>query len=374
MYISKKDALTWFEFFAALPEDEGLMPRQQEIAYAVLAQIERAVEARRKTMMAEIPGLKNLQGRTYYVGADEKFPGGCRSCLLGTGLSAIRKTNKCNVQCPFCYNYGELHCQPPIGDGLWEIGGTKFYEEDIPLLLSLHEKPTGIAYVYLEPFMEIEKYYGIIRIFHEAGVHQHMYTNGTLCTEENLRALGEAGLDELRFNLGASNCADKVIDSIATAKKYIRKVGIETPMTPDFYEQFQQKKERILGTGLDFMNCAEVHLNANNIGNYEGAPMYMTRLGYLSPIWSRDITLRLMKQAAQEQWPIAVHDCCNRTKFARDLHLKAKEGGWFGQSSYGCEFDVLPYWAFLPTLYDENLTFVKEEELPDGYRPGQLVF
>lgn len=374
MYISKKDALTWFEFFAALPEDEALMPRQQEIAYAVLAQIERAVEARRKALMAEIPGLKSLEGRTNYVGADENFPGGCRSCLLGTGLSAIRKTNKCNIQCPFCYNYGELHCQPPIGDGLWEIGGTKFYEEDIPLLLSLHKKPTGIAYVYLEPFMEIEKYYGIIGLFHEAGIHQHMYTNGTLCTEENLRALGEAGLDELRFNLGASNCADKVIDSMAMAKKYIRKVGIETPMTPDFFEQFQQKKVRILATGLDFINCAELHLNPNNIGNYEGEPLYMTRLGYLSPIWSRDLTLRLMKQAAEEQWPIAVHDCCNRTKFARDLHLKAQEGGWFGQSSYGCEFDVLPYWAFLPTLYDKSITFVKEEELPDGYRPGQLVF
>jgi len=374
MYISKKDALAWFEFFASLPEDEGLMPRQQEIAYAVLAQIERAVEHRREEMKKEIPGLKSLQGRTYYVGDDEKFPGGCRSCLLGTGLSAIRKTNKCNIQCPFCYNYGELHCQPPIGDGLWEIGGTKYYEEDIDLLLSIYNKPTGIAYVYLEPFMEIEKYYGVIRKFHEAGIHQHMYTNGTLCTEENLRALGEAGLDELRFNLGATNCADKVIASMAMAKKYIKKVGIETPMTPDFFEQFQEKKERILATGIDFINCAELHLNANNIGNYEGEPMYMTRLGYLSPIWSRDLTLCFMKQAVEEGWPIAVHDCCNRTKFARDLNLKAKEGGWFGQSSYGGEFDVLPYWAFLPTLYDEDFTFVKEEELPDGYKPGQLVF
>jgi len=374
MYISKKDALAWLEFFAALPEEEGLMPRQQEIAYAILAQIERAVEHRREAMKKEIPGLKSLEGRTYYVGDDMKFPGGCRSCLLGTGLSAIRKTNKCNIQCPFCYNYGELHCQPPIGDGLWEIGGTKFYEDDLDLLLNVGNKPTGIAYVYLEPFMEIEKYYGVIRKFHEAGIHQHMYTNGTLCTEENLRALGEAGLDELRFNLGATNCADKVIASMAMAKKYIKKVGIETPMTPDFFEGFQEKKKAILSTGIDFINCAELHLNPNNIGNYEGEPMYMTRLGYLSPIWSRDLTLMFMKRAVEEGWPVAVHDCCNRTKFARDLNLKAKEGGWFGQSGYGSEFDILPWWAFLPTLYDEDFTFVKEEELPDGYKPGQLVF
>ena len=39
MKISKKDALLWFSFFAQLPEEEPLLVRQQEIAYAVMAQI-----------------------------------------------------------------------------------------------------------------------------------------------------------------------------------------------------------------------------------------------------------------------------------------------------------------------------------------------
>ena len=46
MKISKKDALAWFEFFAALDEEEQLMPYQLELAYAVLAQIETAEEQR----------------------------------------------------------------------------------------------------------------------------------------------------------------------------------------------------------------------------------------------------------------------------------------------------------------------------------------
>lgn len=373
MKISKRDALAWFSFFAQLPEDEPLPPRQQELAYAALAQIEAAVDRRNDELAAQIPNLKQLAGRTMYVGPDERFPAGCRSCLLGTGLSAVRKTNRCNVQCKFCYNYGELDRIPPIGEGLWEIGGTKFYERDIDLLLSIDKRPTGIAYVYLEPFMEIELYYGVIRRFHAAGVHQHLYTNGTLCTEENLRALGEAGLDELRFNLGASGCADSVIASMATAKRYIPQVGVETPMTPELYDAFQRKKDAILATGIDFMNCAELHLNENNLPNYEGENLYMTRLGYLSPIWSRSLTLKLMRQAAEEEWGIAVHDCSNHTKFARDLNLRAKEGGWFGASSYGCEFDRLPYAAFLPVLSDETFSFLEEEELPDGYRLGQIV-
>ena len=310
---------------------------------------------------------------TLFVGPEKQFPAGCRSCLLGTGLSAVRKTNRCNMACPFCYDYGMLDEIEPIGEGLWEIGGGRYREEDLPLLFALQGKPTGIAYVYLEPFMEIEKYYGIIRRFHEAGVHQHMYTNGVNASEENLKALGEAGLDELRFNLGASGAADRVIDAMAAAKKYIPQVGIETPMTREFFKALNAKKEKILATGIDFMNCAELHLNDNNIANYAGEPMYFCRMGYLSPIISRDLTLQVMKTAAEEQWPITVHDCSNKTKIARDLNLAAREGGWFGRSVYGREIGAIPYAAFLPSLEDETLVFTEEEELPRGYRPGEIV-
>ena len=94
----------------------------------------------------------------------------------------------------------------------------------------------------------------------------------------------------------------------------------------------------------------------------------MYRHGYISPIWSHELTLKLMREAAEEGWPIALHDCCNRTKFARDLNLRAKEGGWFGATAYGSEFPGIPYEYFLPILRDEGFAFVKEEPLPAGYR------
>ena len=374
MKISKSDALQWFEFFSALPEDEELMPHQQEIAYATLAQIEAAIDFRHDRLMADIKNLKTLENRTFFVGNESKFPKGCRSCLLGTGLSAIRKTNKCDLECKFCYNYGELDAIPPIGEGMWEIGGTKFYERDIDLLLSIQKKPTGISYVYLEPFMEIEKYYGVIRKFHAAQIHQHLYTNGVSATEATLSALGESGLDEIRFNLGASNCSDKVIKNIRLAKKYIKSVGIETPMTPEFFKTFFRKKEAILETNLDFINCAELHLNENNIGNYFGENMYISRLGYISPVWSRELTLKFMRIADEESWDVAVHDCSNRTKFVRDLNLRGKEGGWFGASNYGCEFSRIPYAVFLPILRDDSFAFLDEEELNDMYKTGRMIF
>ena len=92
-----------------------------------------------------------------------------------------------------------------------------------------------------------------------------MYTNGIRANEENLRALARAGLDELRFNLGATNCADSVLKNMAIAKKYLPRVGIETPMTPEFFHTFLQKKDAILATGVDFINCAELHLSLIHI-------------------------------------------------------------------------------------------------------------
>ncbi|MDR7866937.1 MAG: radical SAM protein [Sporomusaceae bacterium] len=374
MKIPKNDALIWFDFFSQLPEEAEISIKHEEIIYATFAQIEAAIEHRNDALMAEITGLQTLQNRSFFVGNESKFPQGCRSCLSGTGLSAIRKTNKCNLECKFCYNYGELDAIHPVGAGMWEIGGTKFYEKDIDLLLSIHEKPTGISYVYLEPFMEIAEYYPVIKKFSDARIHQHLYTNGTLATEETLKALGEAGLDELRFNLGASNCSDKVIENIGIAKKHIKSVGIETPMTPEFFAAFFKKKQAIFATNLDFINCAELHLNEHNIVNYQGENMYISRHGYISPIWSRELTLKFMKIAAEENWDLAVHDCSNYTKFARGLNLTGKAGMWFGASNYACEFSMIPYEIFIPILNDDNFRFLNEEELPDDYKPEIIDF
>jgi pyruvate formate-lyase activating enzyme-like uncharacterized protein len=72
-----------------------------------------------------------------------------------------------------------------------------------------------------------------------------------------------------------------------------------------------------------------------------------------------------MKIAGDEGWDIAVHDCSNYTKFARGLNQSAKEGKWFGSNDYGCEFDAFPFEAFLPTLEDESIEFLVEEEMPE---------
>lgn len=368
MKISKKDALEWFEYLVGIDDEKRQNMKYIELVYSALSQIEKAEQNRREKLIKDIVNIKSFNGRSLFVGNQEKFPEGCKSCLTKNGLCPIRKTNKCNLKCSFCYYHNNTDSQLPVAEGMWDIAGTLYYEDDIDLILSIYDKPSSVAYVYLEPFLEIEKYYSVIRKFSQEGIHQHLYTNGLLVTEDNLKKLGEAGLNEIRFNLGASNCSDKVIDHMKIAKKYIENVGIETPMTPEFFNSFNKKKNQILDTKIDFINCAELHLCENNIENYIGENIYMSRQGYVSPIWSREFTLKLMKIASDELWDLVVHDCSNDTKFARNLNQGAQLGLSFGTSAYGSEFDKIPLYAFIPILKDEAFDFIEEEELPAEYK------
>jgi len=94
-------------------------------------------------------------------------------------------------------------------------------------------------------------------------------------------------------------------------------------------------------------------------------------MGYISPVWSRELTLDMMGLADREDWGVVVHDCSNHTKFSRDMNLRAREGGWFGASAYACEFDPIPFEAFLPVLEDDSFPFIEEEALPEGYGAGE---
>lgn len=368
MNISKKEALQWFEYLADIPSNvEEVFDIYQPIIQSTKRQIERSYLAEIAAIQEKIEGLKSMRGRTFYLGEDTKFPPGCISCLFGDGLGGIRKTHTCNLTCEFCYYHDNLDNTEPVPEDMWDIGEKLYETEDIDLLLSIQKKPSGVAYVYLEPFMEIVKYYPVVKKFSDAGVHQHMYTNGTLCTEENLKALAEAGLDEIRFNLNASGTSDEVIENMKIARKYFKWVGIETPMTPEFYDDFMAKKDEILGIGLDYMNCAELHLGTDNLSNYSGEKFYTYRDGYMSPLWSRKVTLKFMETASKEKWDLLIHDCSNHTKYAREIN-KLKNSGGFGDHTYVSEFDRPLIAQFLPILKDENFKFLNETPLPAKWK------
>jgi pyruvate formate-lyase activating enzyme-like uncharacterized protein len=287
-----------------------------------------------------IPGLKTMgHGLLAWWGGE--ISKGCQTCLHSrNGFYAIRSVSVCNLSCKFCYYSKDTNeelqpCHFEINSKYREVDDIKTMIDKQSVYLS------GISWVYYEPFMQLEKHFELIRYIHDAGLYQWMYTNGTLCNEENLKALADSGLDELRFNLAATFCSKKVMKNLKLAKKYFPLIGIESPMFKEYYEAFIENKDEILDSGAEFINCAELHLNPGNIENFKDEELYVYKFGYVSPISSRHYTYDLIELADKESWQgITIHDCSNQTKVYRSINKKSD----FGVSNYTGENAVPKGW------------------------------
>jgi len=212
-----------------------------------------------------------------------------------------------------------------IPEGLFRIGNVQrfFSEDDVKLLFKKQGKKfiKGVAWLYYESLLEIDKMLPLMKFIHKSGFYQWLYTNGVYATEKNLEKLKKVGLDEIRFNLAATNCSDAVIKHMKIARRYFKYICIESPMFSGFYDSFIKKKEAILDTGVDHIHFAELQLSLNTMNKFrkEGL-VYRYKSGYISPVKSRQLTYDIFEIAAREKWKnVVLHDCSNETKFFRGV-------------------------------------------------------
>ncbi len=290
--------------------------------------VEQAVIAAIRERQRSIANLRVLNHGYKAVWGGELTPG-CQNCLEGSGLGAIRSVSQCNLHCDFCYYYGEE--DPRLLPDHFICGNLLFTTDDIKMLLDRQRTSLGgVSWVFWEPFMDIQKHYTLIAYIARMGLHQHMYTNGTLCTEHDFKLLGDAGLNELRFNLAATNCSRTVLKNMAAARKYFEYLCIESPMTESFYASFVANRREILDTGVDHINCAELHIKEKH-SRYMNEPLYRYKYSYTSPVASRQLTYDLLTMASREDWPnIVINDCSNELKYYRSFHPSAP----FGRSAW----------------------------------------
>ncbi|ACV62207.1 Radical SAM domain protein [Desulfofarcimen acetoxidans DSM 771] len=272
-----------------------------------------------------------------------ELPKGCQICLHGKrGFQPIRSVTKCNLRCKFCYYSSEHDEYEELLPGHFQVNSMYRQTDDVKVMIDKQGAELGgVAWVYFEPFTDIEKHYELIQYIHKRGLYQWMYTNGTLCSETSLKKLAECGLDELRFNLAATHCSRPVLENMRIAAKYVPAVGIESPMYREYYEALLQNKTEILESGIKFINCAELHLHSDNVQDFSDDGLYVYKYGYVSPVTSRHYTYDLMELAEKEGWRgITIHDCSNQTKVYRGILKRAN----FGVVDYKSQNGLPPGW------------------------------
>ena len=106
----------------------------------------------------------------------------------------LEVTNRCNLLCTTCpRTYVEL--EPPA-DMAWEL-----FTSIVDQLPTLQR---AVLHGVGEPML-VKNLPQMVRYLKDRGVYVLFNTNGTLLTERNGRAMIDAGLDELRVSLDASN-------------------------------------------------------------------------------------------------------------------------------------------------------------------------
>lgn len=262
-------------------------------------------------------------------GDKESISPGCHECLFGN-ITHVRHSSSCTQKCSFCYYRYAPKDMPkesvPKNTYFWSADNTPpFTLDEMKLHIDKQvvggETPvTAIGWLQKEPLMELESLRPLMKYIAKKGIHQYLYTNGVFADSDTLKIVAGCGLNEIRFNLEATNFADHIIARIGEAVKLMEWVLIESPIYSRSFNNYLQKIDKILDTGLHQINMAELqicHPAAAEEFIASDGTLYQHRRGYISPISSRHYTYTLIEKAESENWPVIINDCSNDTKYFR---------------------------------------------------------
>lgn len=181
---------------------------------------------------------------------------GCQICGQGK-WSCLFITGKCNGGCFYCPT-SQLNDEPPTSQNL-HFGTAEAYAEYIN-----HFKFKGVSFSGGEPLLFFDRtleYLKEIRKSCSPDIYIWMYTNGILADSEKFEKLAEAGLNEIRFDIGATNYK---LDKIQFAKGLIPNITIEIPAVPEKKGIIKQLLPEMINAGVTNLNLHQLRLTKYN--------------------------------------------------------------------------------------------------------------
>lgn len=223
-----------------------------EIKWLNTYQAMEAQKKRDKLMSVPEENLLFKATKPFYYQISE----GCKLC--GQGLwSCLFITNKCNANCFYCPS-AQLKDEVPATQSL-TFNTAESYADYINIF-----DFKGVSFSGGEPLLFFDRtlhYLKTVRKMCSPDLYIWMYTNGILADKQKLEKLADAGLNEIRFDIGATRYR---LDKVHLAKGIIPNVTVEIPAVPEEKEKLKQLLPKLIEAGVTNLNLHQLRLTKHN--------------------------------------------------------------------------------------------------------------
>ena len=226
---------------------------------------------------------------------------GCELC--GSGLwSCLFVNGKCNCRCFYC----------PAEQGRIGVPTTNTLpfprvQDYVDYIARLGFG--GVSISGGEPLLTPDitlKFIAAVRKRMGDRVYIWLYTNGTLADRDLLCRLRDAGLNEIRFDIGAAGYS---LDKAGLAVGLMDHVTVEIPAVPEDYALMTGKLREMSQRGISFLNLHQLRLTPHNLPNMIRRPYTFLRGEHVTVLESELTALRLMAYAVENHLPLPVNYC-----------------------------------------------------------------
>lgn len=228
--------------------------RYEQLLFLAPSQAQRAL-GRRAELLDDLHGRVTVGNGGTKLDCTGLSPG-CRICAEG-GWSCLFVTGRCNCRCFYC--------------------PTSQTDNDLPTTNGVDFRTPADYVGYLErfgfrgasisggePLLSPKRSLAFVRAvkkhFGDA-MHVWLYTNGTLADKDLLFQLADAGLDEIRFDIGAT---DYQLDKLRLAAGVIPTVTVEIPAIPEDLPRLKGMLSELRDAGVMHLNLHQMRLTPYN--------------------------------------------------------------------------------------------------------------
>ncbi|MFC1705104.1 radical SAM protein, partial [Nanoarchaeota archaeon] len=197
-----------------------------------------------------------IQKTPYFSYTTGKLPRGCQLCVQGSKL-VLFVTGMCSMKCYYCPISDMKRNKDDTWANEWKIEKIDDIITEAKLCSAKGAGLTGG-----DPILKLDRTIKLIKLLKKKfgrEFHIHLYTPTKLITEEKLKKLNKAGLDEIRFHPDIEN--NKEWNRIELAKKLHWSVGVEIPVIPGKAKETKQLIDYLSTININFLNLNELEIS-----------------------------------------------------------------------------------------------------------------